>query len=337
MGWNNSVFELLIVSAGGGPFTGLFVYSPAPGNGNLIASITASNGTDPFGNGFDAGIVSYSGLNTAILNASSLSLFAGITERATLSTSHFTVFNSSGATIYDIDLTRTAQFLYADTGSAVQGALVVSQAQNGGTDQFGNAYVAGETDYFNAGGVFGIVATQLWSGAIAWQKAATAAGPYSALSTMQVSQSFASPILSVAMFSPITGLALQGGNLEAIVGGAIETWHVVGAGGQPPFLNSFSAGGTAPRFQFEPIGGGRVRLSGAVNTGVVTGANTAMFTLPAGYRPARNLNFVTQNNLAAYTLGSSSVQVTTAGDVQLVPAGAAGKFVVLDGICFELD
>src|SRR5215472_12880307 len=59
MGWENeNVFPLVIITAGGG-FTGLFVYSPGPGLGNLIASIAAQNGTDPFGNAFLAGVVSY--------------------------------------------------------------------------------------------------------------------------------------------------------------------------------------------------------------------------------------------------------------------------------------
>jgi hypothetical protein len=58
MVWNTSSFQLLIISAGGG-FTGLFVYSPIPGAGNLIASIAAQAGTDPYGNPYKAGIASY--------------------------------------------------------------------------------------------------------------------------------------------------------------------------------------------------------------------------------------------------------------------------------------
>ena len=129
----------------------LFYTSAGIGAGNLAASIAPVAGTDTAGNNYNAGISSYGGLNTAILNASALTMFAGITKRATFSTSHITVFNSSGATIYDIDLSRAAQFLYADTGSAVQGALVASESQNSGTDQFGNAYKAGITSYAGTG------------------------------------------------------------------------------------------------------------------------------------------------------------------------------------------
>lgn len=43
----------------------LLVYQPVPGTGNLIASIAATGGTDPYGNTFLAGVVSY--LNTGEL------------------------------------------------------------------------------------------------------------------------------------------------------------------------------------------------------------------------------------------------------------------------------
>jgi len=55
MPWGNNFFPLLIVSAGGG-FTGLFIYSPGPGNGNLILSEAAAAGTDPFGNAYRQGL-----------------------------------------------------------------------------------------------------------------------------------------------------------------------------------------------------------------------------------------------------------------------------------------
>jgi hypothetical protein len=66
MPWQQTVFPLLIVTPSGG-FTGLFLYSPAPGAGHLIASITSAAGTDPYGNTFPAGISSQSGGTEAIL------------------------------------------------------------------------------------------------------------------------------------------------------------------------------------------------------------------------------------------------------------------------------
>lgn len=46
-----------------GPVGGLFVYSPAPGPGNLVASITAGSGIDPYGNAYQATVSVY---NTAV-------------------------------------------------------------------------------------------------------------------------------------------------------------------------------------------------------------------------------------------------------------------------------
>jgi hypothetical protein len=58
MVWTQSSFPLLIVTSGSG-FTGLFVYSPIPGTGNLLASVTAQAGTDPYGNPYQASITAY--------------------------------------------------------------------------------------------------------------------------------------------------------------------------------------------------------------------------------------------------------------------------------------
>lgn len=65
MGWEStSVFQVLIVQGSTG--SGVFVYSPSPGAGNLIASIAAAGGTDHFGNVYRAGIVSYSAAGASI-------------------------------------------------------------------------------------------------------------------------------------------------------------------------------------------------------------------------------------------------------------------------------
>lgn len=65
MGWNSNVFPLLLVTSSTG-FTGLFAYSPGPGPGNLVASVTSHAGTDPFGNAYVAGVASYAAGTPAI-------------------------------------------------------------------------------------------------------------------------------------------------------------------------------------------------------------------------------------------------------------------------------
>lgn len=58
MGWNESIFPLLIIAAGPG-FSGEFTYAPGPGPGNLITSNAATDGTDPYGNAYIHGLMTY--------------------------------------------------------------------------------------------------------------------------------------------------------------------------------------------------------------------------------------------------------------------------------------
>jgi hypothetical protein len=96
MGWNNEIFSLLIVTSGGG-FTGLFVYSPAPGAGNLIASVAAQAGTDPYGNAYSRGVASYAGGGTAesLLTGGLMQLIATAFQSAPAT---FNVSGSAGNT-----------------------------------------------------------------------------------------------------------------------------------------------------------------------------------------------------------------------------------------------
>jgi|HubBroStandDraft_1064217.scaffolds.fasta_scaffold233627_2 hypothetical protein len=54
--WSNQLVNLIILAASSSGFSGFFAYSPAPGPGNLIASLTAAAGTDPYGNPYPAGL-----------------------------------------------------------------------------------------------------------------------------------------------------------------------------------------------------------------------------------------------------------------------------------------
>ena len=57
VGWSNNTFQVVIITGSTG--SGLFVYSPVAGAGNLVASISANGGTDPFGNVVEPGVCSY--------------------------------------------------------------------------------------------------------------------------------------------------------------------------------------------------------------------------------------------------------------------------------------
>jgi hypothetical protein len=73
-GWSNQVTSLIIIEEGTG-FSGLFFYSPTVGPGNLVTSIAANSGTDPYGNEYLAGVASYNSADdtTADLDNATLS------------------------------------------------------------------------------------------------------------------------------------------------------------------------------------------------------------------------------------------------------------------------
>lgn len=92
----------------------------------------------------------------------------------------------------------------------------------------------------------------------------------------------------------------------------MDTWHLVGNPGEPAFTNSwvnYATGQVPAAFTKGPDG--RVTLRGAVKSGTM---NTAIFTLPAGYRPAYTHQFaVTASTGTAEDPGI--VEITTAGVV----------------------
>ena len=54
--WSNQVTSLIILTEASTGFSGLFGYSPTPGAGNLVFSVAAGSGTDPYGNAYPAGV-----------------------------------------------------------------------------------------------------------------------------------------------------------------------------------------------------------------------------------------------------------------------------------------
>jgi len=103
-----------------------------------------------------------------------------------------------------------------------------------------------------------------------------------------------------------------------------EPWHEIGASGEPTFQNGWvneSAGGqTTAAFFKDPFG--VVHLKGVI----VSGSNSVVFTLPAGYQPAHSLG-----EIVIRSTGPGSLRVDSTGTVQMSSgAGAA----TLDGVTF---
>jgi hypothetical protein len=58
MGWNAQEISLIVLTEQTTGYSGLFGYSPAPGPGNLIFSVSAAAGVDPYGNSYPQGVSS---------------------------------------------------------------------------------------------------------------------------------------------------------------------------------------------------------------------------------------------------------------------------------------
>lgn len=103
------------------------------------------------------------------------------------------------------------------------------------------------------------------------------------------------------------------------IGGGDTAWHTIGAAGEPSYAGGWSAYGDTDygTAQFRKTGPGLVVMRGLATAPSGGGSQVGMFTLPAGYRPARSLIFCTQSNSAPVEL-----RVFPSGAV--VPWQAAG-------------
>ena len=113
---------------------------------------------------------------------------------------------------------------------------------------------------------------------------------------------------------------------------APEDWHLVGAAGEPPFLNDWANGGSgfAPlRFYKDQLG--IVHIQGTIAT---PGITNHVFTLPPGYRPAFGLRFRTDSCCPAAVYGGSFFVLA---DGTVTKQQGSYDNVSLDGIAFRAE
>jgi hypothetical protein len=93
----------------------------------------------------------------------------------------------------------------------------------------------------------------------------------------------------------------------------MDTWHIVGQPGEPVFENGWgNYGGSFAPASFRKWPDGTVSIRGLVSAGAV---NSAVFTLPPGYRPPGDLIFCADMNSNAHT----RVNVNATGFVGVQP------------------
>jgi hypothetical protein len=125
--------------------------------------------------------------------------------------------------------------------------------------------------------------------------------------------------------------AIQPGSSPAVA----ETWHTL------TLKAGFSSNGSpAPpcSYQFEPAGGGRVRLRGRVNLTANQVAGAPFADIPANYTPVFNHEMQCSNTLSGITAGRGPIYTDSASNqLKLTVAGTSGNFIYLDGVVFDID
>jgi len=114
----------------------------------------------------------------------------------------------------------------------------------------------------------------------------------------------------------------------------MDTWHLIGASGQPTFVSGWTnyGGGYNPG-GYRKFPDGKVKLKGLISASSAQSAGAVIFTLPAGYRPpARQLK-------ECETSGTNGarIDILTDGSVSPQVAQGAGAWVSLDDLEFDTE
>lgn len=363
MGWeSNSVFQVVIVTGTAG--SGVFVYSPAPGPGKLVASIAAAGGTDPFGNAYFAGVTSYfiSGVSLAVsLAAGQITYFSSTTGAAGPWSAGTVLSASQGAGGLASVFHISPQGLVANAVTNILGALNVNgglldainglQVSGGSTVAGGEAITGGltaDTALVNSGQAAGGLlkvnnATAGASNALAWL---TVAAIPDAWGRMRVSGDSANRIgfdwtatnnnprmhFGSGSAAPDTTIYRAAANLfgsDYIAydagNGLAEVWNAV------TFANGWANAATGAGLQFRRVAApaSAVEMIGRITAPVGIAVNQAIIVaMPTGYRPV-NIQDVVAANLT--TPGIVRLQVGTGGVLTYQSGAVAGDVIGIPG------
>jgi len=303
--------------------SGLFFYNGTPATGNDPFFVVAANGTtvDPEGNGVAPGVSSFD---------QSASLTVQIYQGAINFNYIFGTFKTINA---------NADLQYGGTGAAL-GTLIGSDAANAGTDQYGNAFLAGRTGYALVSGTY--VATNQNGGVFSIWTASAPGGPYTEQATLTLGPGGTTSVQTTVplTFTNFTGtlpttvstiLSNSIGEMQAV--NALDgqryniTHHTayttVGSGGQsfnttspvaiPGLSASLGAGNyevTVRVFGTCPNSGGSHTFTFAF-TGTATGVVNAILWQPQAANAAPTQS--TLMNVTPFTSGLTSPPQTNTG------------------------
>lgn len=268
--------------------------------------------------------------------------FNNLTIRGTFNGSDF-IMNSSGLFIYN--------------GVPAAGNLSASIAPNGGTDSFGNTYLAGVMAY-QGDGFVGLAAGNLLSGLIADEShaglvassgadALFATSPTTAsnteaatwklvdgLTTVTPTTDAGYPHFDVGASSAGVTQWLHGALVYATANGGVstaETWHAPSLG---TGWATGPSGGTVQQVQYRRDGQDNLVIVGTVHSTSTTPAAT-IFTLPAGYRPKTTQRCVGVSNSGG-TPTVRYMEINSSGAVSCNPNLTTTSTDVYFAVCVPL-
>jgi hypothetical protein len=136
----------------------------------------------------------------------------------------------------------------------------------------------------------------------------------------------------LAAFAQAVGADIKALNGKVLTGAALllDTEHVVGASGEPPFTNGWANfGGTEEAVSFRKDPFGKVRLKGML----LGPSGTSAFTLPVGYRPPKRLRLITA---LSGNVTPAALVIDSDGTI-ILTGSATSTWASLSGIEFDTD
>lgn len=321
MGWQvvNQFNQIVLF----GPNEGLYIYSSTPANGNLIGTVGLNApGHDQFGNPTLPGDVSYNPGNFAIQNFNGeLSFYVW----------HGAPLNSWGSSVIVVGLTP-----HLHNAAIVPG--VWDLQLNAGS---GNIYLPAVDLLFAAAGAnynTGLVgATAVGQLELdSPQETATDTAAQMFLQSAAVTTIFPQMLIGTGTLLNAPFLLSQGNNPNLPNKVATDTWQTIAAGS---FLNGWTQGATGVgRYAMLPQGiatAGVIGNFAHIDLDAVPGTltdGTAIFNIPAPYRPIANKNIpVGTRGATAPSNNAPFVQVTTSGNVNIFSAPATATSIRVNG------
>lgn len=310
-----------VIISGSGAAVGIFVYSGNPAAGNLAESITAANGTDPFGNATLAGFTSYYSTGGTFY---AMQVAGGPSSAASMLI--YTATSQAGPYTFQGSMVSLSLALSAISTSYAWNWNVTGNAMNGnGTG--GNPLLS-------------LINSTSGNTAMALSLIAAAAGDPVARARTVADTNDRWHIDSNGRMSwgggsaaPVTTLFFGGTNHQLVsdsiaqnVSGAAEVWHPV------TFANSWSNSASGANLQYRLVAApyncmqfvGRILAP----AGIVAGQGV-ISALPGAYQPAHPQSVIgvdiATGGLVRFQMGTGGVLLyesgTVAGDNIDIPSG----------------